>query len=117
MPFLDEYDALADAPGEQAALVNLWLGTRSRELFFELRENRPILASPGATIVTRADDVREVLLHDAAFEVSAYVPRIQRLLGGPFIIGMSDCPPARIFTSLPRSASTCNASSVLPGAR
>jgi cytochrome P450 len=65
----------------------------SRWLYSILRRSLPIWKVPtlnGAVLVTRCDDVREILEQDRIFEVP-YAGKIRRLNGGPnFILGMQD---------------------------
>ncbi|MBM80070.1 MAG: hypothetical protein CMJ78_05685 [Planctomycetaceae bacterium] len=89
MSFLLEYDH-AD-PRRQAQLVGEWLNVRHRELFAELRRDRPILNSPGAVIVTKYRDVTEVLARDEVFSVRAYRSKMEEMTG-PFILSEDDTP-------------------------
>jgi cytochrome P450 len=72
--YLEQYDAAADA--EKFRLVRKWLDTEPLPLFKELREKRPVLVTPGATLVARFDDVTEVLNQPKVFTVAPYVPKM-----------------------------------------
>jgi cytochrome P450 len=87
MTFLSQYDA-ADRPGK-VALLQSSLATSPRDLFAELRDERPIFDSPIGTIVTRYRDVVEVLERQDHFSVELYAPKMERL-AGPFILGLDD---------------------------
>lgn len=98
MPFLADYDALdTEARGAdtiraaKSQLLLQWLQARPQELFAELREHRPILESPVATVVTKYADVLEVLRRDQAFSVAPYTANIERVVG-PFVLGMDNTP-------------------------
>jgi len=113
MSFLSEYDGLAKASDDpkkvgmaQAGLVQKWLFGQAFELFEELRETRPVFASPAATIVTQYRDVREVLEQDAVFSVKTYAPKVQNLLGGPFVLGMANTPQYERELSIMRLAAS-----------
>jgi len=56
-----------------------------------LRGLCPILRFRGYALVTRYDDVREVLTNDAVFGVP-YRPKIEELTGANFMLGMDDGP-------------------------
>jgi cytochrome P450 len=92
--FLSEFDALATAGAEpstlarsQAQMLSRWLAERPADLFAELLEGRPTLLAPGLCVVTRAPDVREVLVNDRVFTVRPYTARMERSTGA-FILGM-----------------------------
>ena len=98
MGFLSDYEAVAvgiadpkQAAQARAGLVREWLGARPKELFDELREQRPIFLAPGLAIVTRHTDVREVLAQDRVFSVRPYTARMERTTG-PFLLGMARTP-------------------------
>ena len=58
-------------------------------LFTLLRDLRPVLLIHDIAIVTRYDDVVEVLSNDAAFSVEPYAGKMQAL-AGEFILGLDD---------------------------
>lgn len=95
MGFLADYDAVATdgkdpavIAAEKAQLVGLWLKDKPKELFDELRKNRPIFVSPNSTLVTKYADVLEVLSREDAFSVKLYAVKMNRIV--PFILGMGD---------------------------
>ena len=101
MAFLEQYDG-----GDRATKVQFlrtWLAEKPKELFDELRERRPIFASPLGVIVTKYTDVLEVLARDQFFSVKLYAPKIERI-GGPFIIGMENTPQYERDVSILRLA-------------
>ncbi|TDC62309.1 cytochrome P450 [Actinomadura sp. GC306] len=91
--YLATYDALvkADPAAAQARLAG-WLRTGWRELFAELRADRPVLAAPAFTLVTRHADVTEVLSQPASFPVSAYRPAMEGALGAPIMLTRDGTP-------------------------
>jgi cytochrome P450 len=91
--YLAAYDALvqADPAAAQARLAG-WLRTEWRELFAELRADRPVLAAPAFTLVTRHADVAEVLSRPDAFPVSAYRPAMESALGAPIMLTRDGTP-------------------------
>ena len=72
--YLEQYDAAADT--EKSYLARRWIDTEPLSFFKELREKRPILVTPKFTLVTRFDDVREVLSMPKVFTVQPYVPKM-----------------------------------------
>ncbi len=72
--YLEQYDAAADA--DKSPLVRRWIDTEPLPFFKELREKRPILVTPKFTLITRFDDVREVLNMPKVFTVEPYVPKM-----------------------------------------
>jgi cytochrome P450 len=82
MTFLEEYEA-SDA---KVDLLHQWIGARAQELFAELREERPILVTPGPVLVTRYADVQEVLSRHKVFTVRHLATRIDDVVG-PFMLG------------------------------
>ena len=56
-----------------------------------LRRFRPMIATRRFGIVTRAEDVREVLADHQAFTVALYEPKMSEITG-PFILGLDDTP-------------------------
>lgn len=76
--YLEQYDATADA--EKFPLVRRWMDTEPLPFFKELRAKRPILVTPECTLVTRFDDVREILTMYKVFTVKPYVPKMDNYL-------------------------------------
>lgn len=72
--YLEQYDAAADE--DKSPLARRWIDTEPLPFFKELREKRPILITPKFTLVTRFDDVREVLSMPKVFTVKPYVPKM-----------------------------------------
>jgi cytochrome P450 len=62
-----------------------------RPLFALLRTVKPVLLIDGIALVTRYDDVVEVLTHDQVFGVEPYRAKMRRLCG-EFILGTDDAP-------------------------
>lgn len=60
-------------------------------VFAVLREVHPILLARGLAVVTRYQDVQEVLAHDDVFSVMLYTPKMQAITGD-FILGMDHTP-------------------------
>ena len=76
--YLDQYDAAAEA--DKFPLVRRWMDTEPLPFFKELRAKRPILVTPKCTLVTRFDDVRELLNMPKVFTVQHYVPKMDNYL-------------------------------------
>ncbi len=72
--YLEQYDAATDT--EKPYVARRWIDTEPLPFFKELREKRPILVTPRFTLVTRFDDVREVLNMPKVFTVQPYVPKM-----------------------------------------
>ncbi|QKG19878.1 cytochrome P450 [Actinomadura verrucosospora] len=91
--YLATYDRLArtDPPAAQARLAG-WLRTGWRELFAELRAERPVLAAPAFTLVTRHADVLDVLARPASFPAAAYGPPMEGALGAPIMLTCDGTP-------------------------
>ncbi len=111
MAFLEQYEALTDAGDASAAveaaraqLVGKWLAGKPHELFAELRESRPIFASPGMTFVTKYSDVHEVLARDEVFSVRPYALKMQRIAPTGFILAIDDNPQYQRDVSILRLA-------------
>lgn len=75
-----------DGPG---AALSRAFGDHSRPVFTVLRTIRPMLSTRALGVVTRADDVREVLADDKHFGVPAYNDRMTEI-SGPFILGLGN---------------------------
>ena len=67
------------------------LEDHSRRIFALLRRVRPLLATRRFGVVTRADDVREVLADHSHFTVPFYDRKMTEV-SGPFILGLDDTP-------------------------
>ncbi|MBV8987352.1 MAG: cytochrome P450 [Solirubrobacterales bacterium] len=67
------------------------LEDRSRRIFGVLRRVRPLIATNRFGVVTRADDVREVLGDYSHFTVPLYNRKMTEI-SGPFILGLDDTP-------------------------
>ena len=76
--YLDQYDATAEA--DKFPLVRRWMDTEPLPFFKELRAKRPILVTPKCTLVTRFDDVREILNMPKVLTVQPYVPKMDNYL-------------------------------------
>ncbi|WP_246534980.1 cytochrome P450 [Methylomonas paludis] len=72
--YLEIYDATAE--DEKFALVYKWMWQEPLSFFKELREKRPILVTPKATIITRFADVTDVLNLPKIFTVALYLPKM-----------------------------------------
>lgn len=84
MGFLEAYEAAG--PGQaQVDLLHEWIGTRTKEVFAELRERRPVLVTPGPTVVSRYADVQEVLSRHKVFTVGLYAPKMDPVVG-PYML-------------------------------
>lgn len=73
--YLERFDAAA--PDDRFGLVRRWMDQEPLSLFKELRERRPILVTPVCTLVTRFDDVTEILGMPKIFTVELYLPKMQ----------------------------------------
>lgn len=82
-------DRVAPARESPGAALSRALGDHSRPVFTVLRTVRPMLSARAFGLVTRADDVREVLADDEHFGVPAYNERMTEI-SGPFILGLGD---------------------------
>jgi cytochrome P450 len=63
-------------PDQRFPLVRRWIDTEPIAFFKELRESRPILETPVCTLVTRFDDVVEVLGMPRIFTAALYLPKM-----------------------------------------
>lgn len=90
MGFLAEYDAVpeTDTAGRVAVVVR-WLRGAWREMFAELRAERPVFANPVFVMVTRATDVLDVLSQPTLFSVRAHVPTMDPAVG-PFMLARDE---------------------------
>jgi len=74
-----------------SSAISEQLGEHSREVFALVRRLRPLIATPRFGLVTRADDVREVLADYEHFGVPNYNTKMTEM-SGPFILGLDDTP-------------------------
>lgn len=88
MGFLAEFDA-APAGAAQVAVVVKWLRSDWRGMYGELRANRPILATPLFTLVTRATDVLDVLAQPSLYSVRANRISMDPAVG-PFMLARDE---------------------------
>ena len=91
MAFLDALDALPPADPSRMGLFFAHLRDDWRTLFAELRRDRPILALPSFTVVTRWADVADALSRPSIFRVS-YGPHMDPSVG-PYMLGRDDAEP------------------------
>jgi cytochrome P450 len=63
-----------------------------RPLFAFLRQHHPIFVAPHIAVVTRYDDVQEVLGNAAAFSVTEIYLKKMEQTTGDFVLGMADTP-------------------------
>jgi cytochrome P450 len=82
--------AVAAKESVTAALIRK-VGDNSGRILAPLRRYRPIVAVGPYGLVTRADDVRDVLADHEHFTVSHYEPKMAEITG-PFILGLDDTP-------------------------
>ena len=82
MSFLGEYDGIAATdPQGQVAVAFRWLRSNWREMYQELRQNRPIFKTPAFTFVSRWGDVIEVLSQNELFSVRGYRDKMDPAIG------------------------------------
>ncbi|GAB4062382.1 cytochrome P450 [Uliginosibacterium sediminicola] len=74
MSYLEQFDATPDA--DKLRLVRQWMDSEPLPFFKELREQRPVLVTPGAILLARFDDVTEVLNQPKLFTVALYLPKM-----------------------------------------
>lgn len=97
-PILAAFDAIASGGGDPreiaAAEFRFAMGqirTNGPAFFAELRDARPILTTPMATLVSRFRDVEEILHRERVFSVSPYLPRMTGVIG-PFVLSQDLTP-------------------------
>jgi cytochrome P450 len=97
-PILDAFDAIAakggdpkDIAGKQFQFIMDQIRGNALPFFTELRDNRPILQSPMATLVAQFRDVEEILHRELVFSVSPYLPRMMGVIG-PFVLSQDITP-------------------------
>jgi cytochrome P450 len=98
-PLLQAFDALSVAGSDprqvalaQLAYIRKQIETNALPFFAELRQYRPILTTPAASVVSLFRDVEEILHRETVFSVSGYVPHMTGVIG-PFILSL-DLTPA-----------------------
>jgi cytochrome P450 len=97
-PILSAFDAIAakggdptQVAGAQFQFIMDQIRGDALPFFNELRESRPILQSPMATLVARFRDVEEILHRETTFSVSPYLPRMMGVIG-PFVLSQDITP-------------------------
>jgi cytochrome P450 len=97
-PILDAFDAIAakgGSPEEIASKQFQFIMEQIRgdalPFFKELRDDRPVLQSPMATLVAQFRDVEEILHREEIFSVSPYLPRMMGVIG-PFVLSQDITP-------------------------
>ena len=97
-PILDAFDAIAaeggdpkDIAGKQFQFIMEQIRGNALPFFKELRDARPILQSPLATLVAQFRDVEEILHREEVFSVSPYLPRMMGVIG-PFVLSQDITP-------------------------
>jgi cytochrome P450 len=83
--FLEQYDSAECA--NRFALVREWMKTNPIELFEELRDHRPVLATPGPTLLAKFEDIFEILRYPKIFTVDLNKPKM-----GPFMLAHDGTP-------------------------
>jgi cytochrome P450 len=95
---------LRPLPDGMGTRLRAWAFDHVDPVFALLRRVRPILRFGDTVLVTRYDDVREVLLSDDAFP-APYRAKLDVIMGGcPFFLGMGDTPEYRRDTAAMRKA-------------
>ncbi len=87
----------------QLSLLDAKLRQDPRVVFALLREVRPVFFKGDVAVVTRYDDVVEVLAHDAEFSVQGYAGPMREITGD-FILGLDQGPHYERDVSLLRLA-------------
>jgi cytochrome P450 len=97
-PLLTAFDAIAAQGGDpkviasqQFAYIMDQIRGNALPFFQELRDDRPILQSGAATLVSRFRDVEEILHRETIFSVSPYLPRMMGVIG-PFVLSQDITP-------------------------
>src|SRR4051812_46576233 len=97
-PILDALDAIAAGQGEADTIASAQFRFVLEQLrgdalpfFAELREYKPILTTPSATLVARFRDVEEILHREAVFSVRPYLRRMTGVIG-PFVLSQDLTP-------------------------
>ncbi|QKW06199.1 cytochrome P450 [Streptomyces sp. NA04227] len=108
---LDEFKRITQDVGEDAhrfteqvsLLFQDLLVAHPQKAFQVLRTVKPVLVYRDAAIVTRFDDVVEVLTHDRQFTVDVYGPPMRKI-SGDFVLGLNQGPAYERASSLLRLA-------------
>jgi cytochrome P450 len=97
-PILNAFDAIAakggdpkEMAGKQFQFIMEQIRGDALPFFKELRDDRPILQSPMATLVAQFRDVEEILNREEVFSVSPYLPRMMGVIG-PFVLSQDITP-------------------------
>jgi len=97
-PILEAFDAIGAAGGDpteiagkQFQFIMEQIRSNALPFFKELRDDRPILQSPMATLVAQFRDVEEILYREEVFSVSPYLPRMMGVIG-PFVLSQDITP-------------------------
>jgi cytochrome P450 len=97
-PILDAFDAIAAqggdpeiVAGKQFQFIMEQIRSNALPFFRELRDFRPILQSPAATVVAQFRDVEEILHREEIFSVQPYLPRMMGVIG-PFVLSQDITP-------------------------
>jgi cytochrome P450 len=97
-PLLTTFDAIAARGGDPKAIAGQQfkyimdqIRGNALPFFQELRDDRPILQSVAATLVSRFQDVDEILHRETIFSVSPYLPRMMGVIG-PFVLSQDITP-------------------------
>jgi cytochrome P450 len=89
MTFLADFDAVAGDPPAQVGVVIGWLRSNWRDMYAELRADRPILPTPAFTMITRAADVLAVLAQPSLYSVRANQRAMDPAVG-PFMLARDE---------------------------
>ena len=97
-PILDAFDSIAakggdpqEIAGKQFQFIMEQIRGNALPFFKELRDDRPILQSPMATLIAQFRDVEEILHREEIFSVSPYLPRMMGVIG-PFVLSQDITP-------------------------
>ena len=97
-PILDAFDVIAakggdakEVAGAQLQFIMEQIRGNALPFFQELRDNRPILQTPMATLVAQFRDVEEILHRERVFSVCPYLPRMLGVIG-PFVLSQDITP-------------------------
>jgi cytochrome P450 len=97
-PLLAAFDAIAAKGGDPKAVAGQQfeyiisqIRGNALPFFQELRDDRPILQNPAVTLVSRFQDVEEILHRETIFSVSPYLPRMMGVIG-PFVLSQDITP-------------------------
>lgn len=87
MSYLAQYNSIPpDDVATRTSLISGWLRTDTRPFFAELRRSQPVFQTPAFTLVTRYNDVIDVLRRNADFSVKIYGDKMDRVVG-PHMLG------------------------------